>query len=108
MLFKHARKGGYKFTDKHHSIGGIISIILACISAAVMIYAIFISYRHEGDGPYLVGILGCTALVTAVFGTISALIGFKEEDKFYILCWFGSVLNCAIWIFLGGMILSGL
>lgn len=108
MLFKHARKGGYKFTNKHHAIGGIVSVVLACIAIVTTVYAIIISYRHQGQGPYMVGILGSIALFIAVMGTISALIGFKESDKFYILCWLGSVLNCVVWIFLGGMFLSGL
>jgi len=108
MLFRKVRKGGYKFTDKQHAIGGIVSLVFAVISVALTIYAIRISYEYKGDGPQQVGVLGSVALLMALTGTISALIGFKESEKFYGLCWAGSVMNGIMWIFLGGMILSGI
>lgn len=102
------RKRGYKFTDKQHAKGGVVSIVLAVAAVSFLLSGVYISFQHRGNAGELVGVLGTIGLGLSLIGTIIALLGFREEDKFYLTSWIGSVVNCMIWMILGGMILVGI
>lgn len=98
----------YKFTDKKHSKGGIISSLLLLISAWMLGYSIYLSFKEAGNGGYMVGLLAMLALLVSIIGFFVGVKSFKEEDVFYGYSWFGTVGNTIIWLFLGCLMLVGL
>lgn len=80
----------YKFTDKHHTVGGIFSMILGMASVAIMYICVRISYESAGNAGGIVGGLGLFAMALSMFGCISALLSFKEKDKYYFFSKVGS------------------
>lgn len=99
---------GYKFTDKKHSLLGIISTIIGIIAVGLIVYSIYISFKADGNGGILVGQLGTVGFICAIIGMIIGLVSFKNDDVFYMFCWMGSILNILVVLFTTGMIMIGI
>ena len=85
----------YKFTDKKHTIGGVIATAMGIVALIVLLVAIFVSYRNGGKAGISVGNMAFASLMLSFFGTIIGLLSFKEQDKYYNLSYVGS-LGCGI------------
>ncbi len=97
----------YKFTDKKHTIGGVMSTTMGILAIIALIVAIVISYKNEGRAGIVVGNIAFFSLMLSFFGTIIGLLSFKEQDKYYYFSYAGS-LGCGILtIFYIGIIMIG-
>lgn len=91
-----AKKSIYKFTDKKHAKGGVISTVLGCISLLVFVILIYVSFRHGGNGGIYIGSIGLTGFIISVMGLIFGIMGFKEEDTYSLFSRIGSIWNMII------------
>lgn len=91
-----AKKSIYKFTDKRHAKGGLISTVLACISLLIFVVLIYVSFLHGGNGGIYIGSIGLTGLITSVMGLVFGIMGFKEEDTYSLFSKIGSICNMVI------------
>ena len=64
-------KHKYKFTNKKHSIGGIVSTLMAIIAIALLIIAVMFSFKAAGNGGEEVGTMALLSAVFSVFGLIT-------------------------------------
>lgn len=95
----------FKFGNKKHSIGGMISASMALLAIILLIVAVVISTKARGEAGTNIGKLGNISLILSVFGLIFGLIGFKEYDKNYVFASVGSIVCGLLAIFLIVLIL---
>ncbi|MCD7724013.1 MAG: DUF6142 family protein [Clostridiales bacterium] len=88
-----SKKNSYIFTNKEHSQKGIMSTILGVISLATLAYAIWMSYRLEGDVPLQYGAAVMLVMLFAFAGIILGVISKSEPDKYYLFTYLGIGLN---------------
>jgi hypothetical protein len=96
-----------KFTDKHHSVGGIISTLLGLIAFAMLAFCVKSSFSLEGNGGQMLGAIGVAALFVSIGGCIMGLLSFKETDKYYIFSKIGSMLCGILVVLMFGIFLIG-
>lgn len=89
----------YKFTDKHHSKGGIGSCIAGVISLGCTIGGVYGAYITKGNAERYLAILGFLAIVCCIYGLIAGNQSFKEEEVYYLFPRIGSTLNLILFIF---------
>lgn len=87
------KKNSYMFTNKEHTQKGIMSTILGVISLATLGYAVFMSYRREGDVPLQYGAAAMLVMIFAFVGIVLGLASKTERDKFYLFTYVGILLN---------------
>lgn len=101
-----AKYRSYKFTDKHHSVGGIRSSIAGGISLLCCLCAVYCSYTAKGNaGKYLV-VLGVTSLIGCCYGLYTGKKSFQEEECYYLFSRIGIVINLLLvffWIAVAGV-----
>ena len=102
-----ARRKDYKFTNKKHSIPGIISTLIGFIGIVVIIAAIYISFTHHGAAGQIIGVMGFIDIFLAMIGFVIALVSFRNDDVYYLFSWIGTGLNVFVWIFLMSMSMIG-
>lgn len=88
----------YKFSDKKHSLTGILSSIAALLALGFIAAAVIYSTIHKGQGGLEVGILGAVSFVLAVFGMILGLISFRKTDVLLNFAWIGMISSIIIWL----------
>lgn len=98
----------YKFSDKQQSLGGTISTLMGIGALAVLIYGVYLSFLEQGKAGVYVGSIALCSLLLSVVGCVIGLISFKEEDKFYSLSKFGSLLCGLLAIFMIAVLMMGL
>lgn len=109
MARRHHRRHNYKFTEKKHSVIGIIASVLAAASLAVCAVLISVSFRQRGNADiYIgsVGMLGCFLSIAAIMVSWRAV---KQQDTFRAIPYTAatlSVLSLVIWaaIYIGGVL----
>lgn len=102
------KKKSYKFTDKKQSVRGIISLAYLMMSIIMVGYAIYISYKADGQAGTVIGALGIMSLIMSGAGIAMGVYGFKEGEVFLKIPWIGTVGNTIMVLFLLGTILIGL
>ena len=98
----------YKFTNKKISKGGVMSSLFAVLSVVLVYMGVYSSYKADGAGGALVGVLGVGAFVSSTIGFIVGARSFKNEEAFLGLPWFGVVSNAVIWLFMMCVIFIGI
>ena len=98
----------YKFTNKKHSRGGMISSACGAVAIIFILVAINISFKTRGDGGALVAVLGFLSFLISLYGMVKGLKSFKVEDNFYGFSWLGVILNVFIWLFTAYIIVMGI
>ncbi len=98
----------YKFDNKKYTTGGIFSIALFVVSAALFGGGIYASYQAKGAGGIAVGAAGFMGLLIALSGFIIGIMSFREEDKHYLLSRIGVFLNFALLLIWGCIYLIGI
>lgn len=94
-----------KFSDRHISVGGVLSIGLGSIAIALVLSGIVLSFLHQGEGPLVVGAMGIAAVLFDVAGLVIGLLSFKESDKYYKTSIVGSMMCGIFLVMLIGIIL---
>lgn len=100
------RHRSYKFTDKHHSRGGIRSSVAAAFSLGFTGAAVFLSYLFAGEGANYLAVLGFGAIVCCIYGVIVGKKSFQEEECYYLFSRIGTVVNgilACFWVAVCGM-----
>lgn len=96
-----------KFSDRHASVGGILSIIFGVTAIILIITGVVMSFVYQGSGPMVVGALGVSAFLFDAGGLCIGLLSFKESDKYYRVSIIGSMLCGILFVFMMGIILMG-
>lgn len=86
------------FTNKHHSTGGIISIVIGSVSLILLCTGIYLSYRERGNAGSYVGLIGALVFIFSAFGLVKGLLSFREKERFYICSVIGSIINGILWL----------
>lgn len=89
----------YKFTDKHHSKGGICSTIAGVISLGCTVSGVYGAYAAKGNAGSYLALLGFFAIVCCIYGLIAGNQSFKEEEVYYLFPRIGTTLNLILFIF---------
>ena len=101
-------KRKYKFTNKRHSVGGVIATLMAVVSIVLIVIAIVLSFKARGEGGTKVGSAAMAALAFSVFGLATGLLSYRETDRYYSFSFAGSLLNGIITVFLVLLFFVGL
>ena len=93
------RYRSYKFTDKHHSKGGVRSSIAGAIALLCTILAIHFSFIARGDAGNFLALFGVVAIVGCIYGAFEGNQSFKEEECYYLFSRIGTIVNLVLVIF---------
>lgn len=96
-----------KFTDKHHTVGGIISTFLGVLALIFLALCVRISFDNGGNGGIMLGAAGIAVFLISLSGCIIGLISFREEDKYYTYSRIGSMMCGILTVLLLGIFLIG-
>ncbi len=98
----------YKFSDKKHSVGGVISSIMAAASIALLVLAVRASFTARGEGGTIVGSYALTSLTVAVFGCLVGILSYRESDRYYTFSFLGTLINGIMTVILVMLLIVGL
>ena len=102
------RRRKYKFSDKKHSLGGIIATILVIPEIALIAFAIYLAAIQKGQGTEIVGWLPFISLILATIGIVLSALGLRKDDTIYTFAWIGLIASIVIWLFLAVMMVAGM
>ena len=93
------RYRSYKFTDKHHSKGGIRSSIAGAVALICTGLAVYIAYAARGNGGNYLALFGVVAIISCIYGAFAGNQSFKEEECYYFFSRLGTAVNLLLVIF---------
>ena len=93
------RHRSYKFTDKHHSKGGVRSSIAAAISLVCTIIDIHGAYIAKGNAGTYMALFGVIAIAACCYGAYAGSQSFKEEECYYLFSRLGTCVSMILVIF---------
>ena len=96
-------KKRYNYIKKKLAQGTWPSIFTAILSFLLMGASIMLSVLHEGKGPLVLGALGASSMVMALFGLFYMIAALHDEDKNYLPVKISGTVNAALlvaWIVL--------
>ncbi len=103
-------RGGhnYKFTEKTHSVRGVVAIILSILSFAACGVLIYLSYSNRGNAGIYIGSAGILGFFISVIAFITAVMSIREQETFRVVPYASlgvSLISLAVWItiYLGGI-----
>lgn len=102
------RRRKYKFSDKHHSVAGIIATILTVPAIAFIVLAIVTATAQKGQGSTLVGWLPFFAMILATAGIVMSALSFRKPDTIYTFSWSGLISGIAVWLFVAVILVIGI
>lgn len=97
-----------KFSDRHTSVGGVISVTMGSVAILLVLIGVALSFTNKGNGPLVVGALGIAAFLFDVGGLAIGLLSFKESDKYYKASIAGSMMCGVLFVFMLGILLMGI
>lgn len=98
----------YKFSDKNHSPGGSVSVLMGAASVILLIICVVITTKNHGGAGEFIGGMGLLAAFLAAAGCVIGLLSFKEEEKYYLFSKIGSLLCGILCVFYLAVFLMGL
>lgn len=98
-----ARYRSYKFTDKHHSKGGIRSSIAGAVSVLCTLWAVYCAFAAKGNAGNYLAVFGVLAIVSCCYGLAAGQKSFREEECYYIFSRLGTGVNLLLVIFWGAV-----
>jgi hypothetical protein len=101
------KKNGYMFTNKEHTLKGIMATILGVISLASLVYVIADSYTKAGDVPLQYGAVAFLTMIFAFVGIVLGVMSKSDRDKFYFFSYLGIVLNVLVLAALSVILYAG-
>lgn len=87
------RKNSYMFTNKSHTLKGMMATILGAISLITLGYVVFMSYRSAGEIPRQYGAAAFLVTIFALIGSALGVVSKTEKDKYYFFSYLGITLN---------------
>ena len=100
-------KKSFMFTNKEHTLKGIMATILGMISSASLGYIIVNSYRNDGQVPLQYGAVAFLTMLFAFAGIVLGVLSKSERDKFYFFSYLGIVLNVLVLAALSVILYAG-
>ncbi|MCI9066747.1 MAG: hypothetical protein K1W20_02060 [Lachnospiraceae bacterium] len=100
-------KKSFMFTNKEHTLKGIMATILGMISIASLGYIIVNSYRNDGQVPLQYGAVAFLTMLFAFAGIVLGVLSKSERDKFYFFSYLGIVLNVLVLAALSVILYAG-
>ena len=97
-----------KFSNKKHSVGGVMATVMGVGSIVLFVFAVMESYRARGEGGTLVGSLAMLSLAFSFFGLITGLLSYREVDRYTTFSLTGSLICGIMTVLLFMLILVGL
>ena len=97
----------YKFTDKHHSKGGILATVAGSIALICTLVDLYFVYKAKGEAGEIVALFGMIALICSIYGVVVGKRSFKEEEVYYVFSRIGLIVNLILVIFWGFVITWG-
>lgn len=98
----------YMLHNHYHARGGKVGTVIGLAAVLFFIAGVLVSVQEKGQGGPEVGLCGLASMACALIGLISCMIGFKEEDMFYLYAWIGAVINGGVLVVIFCMYLVGL
>ena len=84
---------GYIFTNKEHSLYGIMSTILGVLSCASLGTAVYLSYLNGGDASARYGAAALLAVIFMFVGIGLGVWSTTEREKFKLFTVLGIIMN---------------
>lgn len=106
-MFK-KRKEVYKFTGRSHSIKGIVSAVIGCISVVSLLVLFIFSGIYKGNGSIFLGAMGMLLFVLTVTGFILGVKACTEKEIYYTAPIAGMAVNGILSILLFILYITGL
>lgn len=100
-------KKSFMFTNKEHTLKGIMATILGMISLLSLGYIIVNSYRNAGQVPLQYGAVAFLTMLFAFAGIVLGVLSKSERDKFYFFSYLGIVLNVLVLAALSVILYAG-
>lgn len=97
----------YKFSDKNHSPGGIVSTVMGLTALVLLIVAIYKATKLSGTAGTEIGTLGFISAVLALVGSVVGLLSFREKEKYYLFSKLGSIMCGLLTVFMLAVFLMG-
>lgn len=101
------KKSSFMFTNKEHTLKGIMATILGVISLASLVYIILDSYAKAGNVPLQYGAVAFLTMIFAFVGIVLGVMSKSERDKFYFFSYLGIVLNVLVLATLSVILYAG-
>lgn len=101
-------KRKYKFTNKRHSVGGVLSSLMALSAVVLIVIAVIISFKAGGYGGEEVGTLSLMALVFSASGLVLGLLSYRETDRYYSFSFAGSLVSGIVTVLLVMLFFTGI
>ena len=97
----------YIFTNKKESKKGIMSAVLGIIALASLFFAVYETFRNQGQALVKYGVAALFALLFALAGVVLVNMSKMEEDRFYLFSYLGIILNLMAIAGIGFIIYAG-
>lgn len=81
------------YSVKSVSSDAVISCVLGACAILFMVSAVAASYRYDGNGPTIVGLLGIGSLILSVTGMIFSVAAWKSQDGGFLMKRIAMILN---------------
>jgi len=98
---------GYIFTDKKTSSRAVMAVILGVISLVSVAAAVFSVYLNGGEASEKYGFVGLLSMIYAFAGLILGIVTAAEKEHFKFFPVLGILLNAAVLVGMGLMLLYG-
>lgn len=97
-----------KFSDRKHSVGGVISTLMSVCAIVFVVLSVVASFKARGKGGTVVGSYALIAMLVSFFGCLMGLFSYKESNRYYTFSFIGSLLNGIVLICLVLFMIIGL
>lgn len=97
----------YIFTNKKESKKGIMSAVLGIIALVSLFFAVYETFRNQGQALVKYGVAALFALLFALDGIVLGIMSKMEEDRFYLFSYLGIILNLLAIAGIGFIIYAG-
>ena len=97
----------YIFTNKKESKKGIMSAVLGIIALVSPFFAVYETFRNQGQALVKYGVAALFALLFALAGIVLGIMSKMEEDRFYLFSYLGIILNLLAIAGIGFIIYAG-
>lgn len=101
------KKNSFMFTNKEHTLKGIMATILGVISLISLVYITTESYVKAGAVPMQYGAVAFLTMIFAFVGITLGVLSKSERDKFYFFSYLGIVLNVLVLAVLSVILYAG-